>query len=254
MSTALPHDAAGDGRVIVLLHAGVADRRMWAGHLEPLAAAGNRVVAVDLPEFGEAETGELAPWDAVLETLDALEIEHAVLVGSSFGGGVALRAAALAPAKVSALVLVSARPFDAEPSPRLAAAWSAEEAALARGDLDAAVQAVVEAWTLPDAPSALRDQIAEMQRRAYALQLDVSEPEVDDPLAGPSDLGRLGELPVLILVGEHDMPDFSEAAAELAALLPHAERATIPGAGHLAPLEAPETFRERLLAFLNRTG
>jgi pimeloyl-ACP methyl ester carboxylesterase len=254
MSRALPHDAAGDGPEIVLLHAGVADRRMWTEHLEPLAAAGRRAVAVDLPEFGEAENGDLAPWDAVLETLDALGIERAVLVGNSFGGGVALRAAAVAPAAVSALVLVSARPFDAEPSPRLAAAWSAEEAALERGDVDAAVQAVLDAWTLPDAPPGLRDQIAAMQRRAYALQLEVGEPELTDPLAGPGDLHRLGELPVLILTGEHDMPDFTEAAVELATVLPHAERETIRGAGHLAPLETPDAFRERLLAFLATAG
>lgn len=253
MTPALPHDLTGQGPAIMLLHAGVADRRMWAEHLAPLAAAGHRVLAVDLPEFGEAESGETAPWNAVLETLEALEIERAVLVGNSFGGGVAVRVTALAPDRVSALVLVSARPFDAEPSPQLAAAWSAEEAALERGDVDAAVEAVLDAWTRPDAPAALRERIAVMQRRAYVLQLGVSEPALDDPLSGPADLAGI-LTPTLVLTGEHDMPDFAGAAAELASALPHAERTTIAGAGHLAPLEAPEAFRERLLAFLGKLG
>ena len=253
MSPALPHDAVGDGAPIVLLHAGVADRRMWAEHLEPLAAAGYRVVAVDLPGFGEAPMAATSPWDAVLETLDALSVDQAVLVGNSFGGAVALRAAALAPQRVSALVLISARPFDAEPSEQLAAAWEAEEAALENNDVESATAAVVAAWTRPDAPADLCERIAVMQRRAFELQLDVHETEVADPLEGPEDLSGL-EIPTLIATGEHDMPDFADAADVLERALPRAERTTLAGAGHLAPLETPERFRELLLGFLARSA
>lgn len=252
MTPALPHDSAGQGKgqAVMLLHAGVADRRMWAQHLAPLAAAGHHAVAVDLPEFGEAQDSDLAPWDAVLQTLDALGIDQAVLVGNSFGGGVALRAAAVSPDRVSALVLVSARPFNAEPSPRLAVAWAAEEDALERGDIDAAIESVVDTWTLPDAPVALRDQVAVMQRRAYELQLGVPEPELSDPLSTPAELAAL-RIPTLVLTGEHDMPDFTAAAAELVTVLPQAEPATIAGAGHLAPLETPDEFRDLVLGFLS---
>lgn len=45
----LPYSEFGDGSAMLLLHAGIADRRMWDEHLEPLAEAGHRVVAVDLP-------------------------------------------------------------------------------------------------------------------------------------------------------------------------------------------------------------
>src|SRR4051812_34752698 len=143
---------------------------MWCEHLEPLAAAGHRVVAVDLPGFGEAPVapGDRPPWAGVLETMDALSIERAALIGSSFGGAVALRAAVVAPGRVSALALVSAPAPGVEPSPELEAAWAAEEAALERGDVEAAVAEVVGFWTLPGAPQALRDRVAEMQRRAYA--------------------------------------------------------------------------------------
>jgi pimeloyl-ACP methyl ester carboxylesterase len=247
----LPFDQVGEGTPIVLLHAGVADRRMWTEHLEPLSRAGYQAVAVDLPGFGEAPMTAVSPWDAVLAMMDELGVARAVLVGNSFGGGMALRAAAIAPDRVVALVLVSARPFDAPPSPQLAAAWEAEETALERGDVRAATQAVVEAWTQPGAPRSLRDGVAAMQRRAFELQLDVHETEVADPLAGPDDLGAV-TMPTLVAAGEYDMPDFLEAAAELARALPNAERVTIEGAGHLAPLETPEAFREALSDFLTR--
>jgi pimeloyl-ACP methyl ester carboxylesterase len=249
----LPHDEAGSGPAVVLLHAGIADRTMWAEHLEPLAQAGYRVVALDLSGFGEAAVaaGEQAPWIDVLATMDAAEIHEAVLVGNSFGGAVALRAAAVAPERVSALALISAPAPGVEPSPELEAAWAAEESALERGDLDAAVAAVLDTWTLPDAPSQLRERIATMQRRAYELQSDAEEAsEAEDPLDDdPEALSRLN-IPVLVAVGDQDKQDFRHGADVLAETLPNARLAVIEGAGHLAPLETPESFRELLLEFL----
>jgi pimeloyl-ACP methyl ester carboxylesterase len=52
------------------------------------------------------------------------------------------------------------------------------------------------------------------------------------------------------MVGEHDMTDFHQAAAELARLLDAGEPVVIAGAGHLAPLETPAAFRDSLLGFL----
>jgi pimeloyl-ACP methyl ester carboxylesterase len=236
----LPHDDVGSGPAVVLLHAGVADRTMWAEHLQPLADAGRRIVAVDLPGFGEApEPPLLQPWDDVLETMDALGVERATLVGNSFGAAVALRVAALAPERVAALVLVSPPPREWDPSPQLQAAWDAEEAALKRGDVDGAAAAVAEAW----APARLRERVAAMQRRALETQMAAGEPEeAPDPLEGR----RLEPVPAVIAVGEHDMPDFHAAAEAWGAELPHARRVTIAGAGHLAPLEQPEAFRELL--------
>jgi len=187
-------EATGPGSAVVLLHAGIADRTMWAQHLRPLADAGYRAIAMDLPNFGEAVAdSELTPWSDVLETMDALGVDRAALVGNSFGGAVALSVAVIAPRRVGALVLVSAPPPGLEPSPELTAAWEAEESALERDDLDGAVAAVVDAWTQPDAPPELRDQVARMQRRALELQTAAGEMgELEDPVeADPAALGRL---------------------------------------------------------------
>ena len=128
----------------------------------------------------------------------------------------------------------------------------AEESALERGDVEAAVAAVVDAWTLPDASAQLRERVARMQRRAFELQLAADEstegldPVEDDPA------GTLAQirLPVLVAAGERDMPDFRDGAEVLAAQLPDARRVDIAGAGHLAPLEQPDAFRELLLGYL----
>jgi pimeloyl-ACP methyl ester carboxylesterase len=250
----LPHDELGAGPAVVLLHAGVADRRMWADLLPSIAAAGYRVVAVDLPGFGDATDPGSTPHAAVLETMDALHIERAALIGNSFGGAVALRVAVAAPDRVSALALVSAPAPGVEPSAELEAAWEAEESALERGDVDGAVGAVVDAWTLPDAPRALRDRIAEMQRRALELQAAAGDPPpADDPLEPDSSALSTLNIPALIAVGELDMTDFQAGGEALARQLRQARLVVIPGAGHLAPLEQPEAFRQLIVEYLNET-
>ena len=253
----LPYTEAGSGEAVILLHAGIADRTMWDEHLGWLAQAGFRAIAVDLPGFGEAPAppGQNADWEDVLRTLRDLDLERAAIVGNSFGAAVALRVAAVAPAAVEAMALISPPIPGLEPSPRLRAAWEAEEAALEAGDVEAAVNAVVEAWTLPDAPDALRQRVAAMQRRAFELQLAAPDAsEAPDPLEGhPEVLERLA-VRTLTAAGEHDMRDFIEGAQQLAQTLPDARYVTIAGAGHLAPLEAPEAFEALLLEFLGGAG
>ena len=195
---------------------------MWDDHLEPFAAAGYRVVAPDLV------TGD-APWADVVETLDALGIDRAALVGNSFGAAVALQLAAVAPERVSALVLVSCPPLAGTPSAQLRAVWDAEEAALERGDLDGAVQAMVDAWLLPDAPAALRERVGSMHRRVFEQHLAAGEPdEAEDPLdADPAVIERL-ELPALVAAGEHDMADFRLASLDLASRCPRGTTRSSP--------------------------
>ncbi|HYZ82526.1 MAG TPA: alpha/beta hydrolase [Solirubrobacteraceae bacterium] len=244
----LPFDQAGEGPAVVLLHAGVADRTMWAEHLQPLAREGFRVLAFDLPGFGEAGVtpGEQAPWLDVLQAMDAAGIERAALVGNSYGGAVALRVAAVAPERVWALVLVSTPAPGLEPSEELEAAWELEEAALERGDLDAAVAAVADTWAQP---GPVRERVAEMQRRAFAVQADADVSEAPDPVEDLAALEQL-DVPALVTAGELDMSDFLEGARRLAEALPSARHVVIEGAGHLAPLEAPDAFRELVLAEL----
>jgi pimeloyl-ACP methyl ester carboxylesterase len=227
---------------------------MWDEHLEPLAAAGHRVVAVDLPGFGDAavEREPVAHWEDVVETMDGLGIERASLVGSSFGAQVALRVAAVHPERVSSLALFSTADVpEPDPSPELLAAWEAEEEAVEAGDFDSAVEAVVSAWVRPEASAEVRGRVAAMQRRNYRLH--ASEQELDlapDPLEENPALVAAIDCPVLLAAGAEDLVDFRNAVAELEAKLPRARTAVIPGCGHLAPLEAPDEFRRLVLESL----
>ena len=88
----LSHDVSGEGPVLVLLHSGVCDRRMWDAQWPVLIDAGYRLVRCDFRGFGATPVADRPYNDAedVLELLDALGIGRAALVASSYGGTVAL--------------------------------------------------------------------------------------------------------------------------------------------------------------------
>jgi pimeloyl-ACP methyl ester carboxylesterase len=94
-----------------------------------------------------------------------------------------------------------------------------------------------------------------MQRRAFEVQTAAGAvTETQDPIEkDPGAVGRLA-IPALVAAGELDMPDFRFGAETLAQSLRRARVAVIAGAGHLAPLEQPEAFRELLLRFLGESA
>lgn len=236
----LPHDEAGSGQTVVLLHARPTDRRMWREHLPLLASAGYRAIAVDLPGYGEAVLGErheTPPAEDVLATLDDLGVGRFFLAGNSLGALVGLQTAVAAPERVDGLLLIGYRRHDQPPSALLNRAWERERQALDADDLDGAVQAGVDAWLSPQAPSRTRAHVAEMLRGNLLLRRAQGEPpRAPDPTAAALQqlTGR-----VTVAVGEQDIPDFHTGGQALAEAVGAAQLVVVPGAAHLVPLDQP---------------
>ena len=231
------------------MHAGIADRRMWAPQVEALAAAGHDVAAPDLPGYGEAplEPGTIAYVDHVAALLD----EPAAVVGASFGGSVALELALARPELVERLALVGSSIRGWTWSEAADASFAEEEALLEAGDLAGAARQQAELWLGPAASPAVRELTEAMTLRTYELQLPL-DGQVAAAWPEPSAFERLREVaaPTLVVVGEQDAPDIREAAARLAAEIPEARLETIAGAGHLPSLERPDELNRLLLDFL----
>jgi pimeloyl-ACP methyl ester carboxylesterase len=243
--------AAGDGVPIVLLHAGVADRRMWDPQWDAVSAE-RAAVRIDLRGFGdsvERPDGLLSHVDDVVATLAGLGIERCHLVGASLGAGVAVEVALTAPDLVRSLLLAPpGGSLLAELTDDLRAFFAAERAALGAGDLDAAVEANIATWVAgpgretEQVKPEFQDCVRRMQRRAFDLTAswtDVDEDELDPPA-----LDRLAEVtaPVLVLLGGHDLDTTKDAADRLCAGLPHARRVDWPDVAHLPSMEQPERF------------
>jgi 3-oxoadipate enol-lactonase len=250
-----PAPAAGWGSSVLLVHAGIADRRMWDDQVRPFAEAGWTVIRPDLPGFGETPPPDrpVALWAALRDLLDHLGVEQAAVVGASLGGRAAVDLALAAPDRVRALVLVGSglagHPFQ---EPALFELWDRSEGAIERGDHLEAARVELDTWVvgMDRDPSAVTPEV---RRRVEAMLLAAyahGEADLEEP--DPPAAGRLGEVaaPALVLVGEHDRPDIHAMADALAAGIPRAERVLLAGTAHLPNLERPEEFNRVVLEFL----
>jgi pimeloyl-ACP methyl ester carboxylesterase len=172
------------------------------------------------------------------------------------GGAVALNLALERPDRVTALVLADAAVHGYRDwSDEMRAFGDAEDAALARGDLEAAVALNVRMWVDRPGRRGVRPElcnlVARMQRRAFERQLAC--PEADEQTLEPMAFDRLEEVDAsaLVLCGAEDAPDFLTLTDRLRTQLPRARPATIPGAAHLPSLERSGAFNAALTAFLD---
>lgn len=250
-------EVAGEGFPLVLLHAGVADSRMWDPQMAALAEQ-YRVVRFDLRGFGRTMVppAQFSHHDDVAALLNFLEIEPVYLIGASFGGAVALDFSLAYPGRVKALVLSAPALGGYEPtSLDMQRFLAKEEAALDRGDVAAATELNLRMWvdglyrSPADVDPALREQVREMQLQAFSLPI----PEgAEDVALKPPAVERLAEIhaPTLVIAGEQDVPEFLKISEIIARGITGAKKVIIPGVAHLPGLEKPEIFNQLILNFL----
>ncbi len=247
------HD--GGGVPIVLIHAFPFDHRMWVPAAEALPET-VRAVAVDLPGQGYSEFGSIPPRldlvaDAVYQTLQAVGIANAIVVGASMGGYVALGVAERHPGFVSGLGLVDTKSTADTAQARANRLRIAREMEMGQslqpvlampGQLLGATSLktrrhllpTLDAWVHGQAPRGL----------AWALRM----------MAGRADrthvLAQFGG-PAAIVVGEEDQVTPLTDAEHMLAAAADGALTVVPGAGHLSALETPREVAAAL-ALLHR--
>jgi pimeloyl-ACP methyl ester carboxylesterase len=253
-------DDAGSGHPLLIVHAGIVDRRMWDPVWDVLAAR-YRVIRPDLRGFGEspASLEPFTNWSDLAGLLRALGATPAHVIGVSMGGGASLELTLAEPGLVDRLVLVAPGLAGWDWAPQLKADWEAEEAAWQRGDRDEVAWANVRTWLDGpvrggEAPQELRQAVFDMYRPA--LELQAVEGAMDSESLEPGPAGRLGEVavPTLIVVGEFDQPDMMTIGAHLAKEIAGGRLAVMEGVAHLPPMEAPQAFLALVGEFLAETG
>ena len=251
----------GERPPVVLLHAGVADRRSWTGVAEPLAALGADVIAYDRRGFGEtaARSQDFRHLDDLLVVLDATAAERpAWLVGNSQGGLIALDLALSAPERVAGLVLLAPAvsgapdPGDHDLDAATLRLSDAIDAAYEAGHADELNRLEVALWL--DGPAGPEGRVGGPAR---ALALDMNAIALRSPVpddAGTSGLdawSRLEEIlvPATLAWGELDLPIIIDRCRELADRLPELrDTRVIQGTAHLPTLEQPQVVADLIAA------
>jgi pimeloyl-ACP methyl ester carboxylesterase len=252
----LYYEIAGDGEPLVLNHAGIADGRMWDGHLGAFARR-YRVIRYDMRGFGRSAMveGPFSHHEDLHALLDSLAIGRAFFVGCSMGGRTIIDFALEHLERVCALVLVGAAVSGFEVGGDPPEQWEELVAADNAGDLERISELEVQIWV--DGPyrgpdqvdQGVRDLVREMN--LIALKNEASGMGYERVLEPPA-VNRLAEIqvPTLIIVGDRDRPEIIEAADLLERSIPQARRAVIPGTAHLPNMEKPQEFNRFVLEFL----
>jgi pimeloyl-ACP methyl ester carboxylesterase len=238
-----------------MLHGQPGSHSDWQ-QLAALLPADLRVLAPDRPGYGTSPypAGDFAHnARAVLAEMDAADIERAVVVGHSYGGGVALSVARMAPGRVEALVLL------ASVGPGCLTGWDRLLAAPVAGE----VCAVTAWWLTPWLARARLAAISQLRGRPIAVGEYVNwhiwasahfdrgalwrtflteqralVGELPDLAASLADVRQ----PVLLLADPQDTLIPAETTYQLAAALPDARIELVRDIGHHLPLRgAAET-------------
>ena len=248
-------ERSGTGFPLLLIHAGIADSRMWEPQVKAFANQFD-MIRPDMRGFGDSELPP-TPYSIVADSialLDHLKIDRAHVVGCSMGGTFAIDLALEHPDRVEKLVLVAAGISGSNLGKADADLFSDIEAADKAGDMEAVNRAEVRLWVdgprRPEgaAPTHVRDLVLDMNGRSLHTDWASAEYQPLDPPA----IGRLMEIasPTLVIVGDQDLPHASANADLIISNVPGSRTVIIKDAAHLPNLERPEEFNRVLLDFL----
>jgi 3-oxoadipate enol-lactonase len=263
----LYYEVEGEGGAsmgIVFIHACICDHSMWDAQM-PAFTQKYRVLRFDQRGHGASRTQdtEYSGRQDLLDLMNHVGIDRAVLIGCSCGGQLALDMALAHPDRVSAVVSVCGGLSGQENIPGLVEAWmksdegkyfmSLEELVEAK-KFDEVSERETHAWVngIPQAKgrasAALYQRVLKTVRANYDRQDGKAKATPLDP---PAAL-RLAEVavPVLFVLGDLDADETHWVADAIVAGVPSARKAVFEDAAHLPSMEQPHRFNKMVLAFL----
>ncbi len=258
----ISYEEAGQGPPIVLLHEGIADKRMWNREF-PVLARVHRVVRYDLRGYGRSTPATMAysPVGDLVALLDHLHVQRPLIIGPSVGGKIALDLVLAHPDRASALLLIapgySGMDYDQVPGGK--ATFERDETlskaaadAWAAGKPEEAAEHLRQLWASSLTGSAL--ELFRTMVRDNAVEIFEERSGRHETLAGAPAAARLNEihLPTRILVGDRDNPIMPHASRFLAQGIAGAELQVVPGADHLLNLSRPDAFDTALRGLVER--
>ncbi|WP_238304895.1 MULTISPECIES: alpha/beta fold hydrolase [Mycobacterium] len=248
----------GDGPAVVLISGFGLDHELWDRQVRVLTGRGFRVLCVDQRGHGFSDN-PLDGYDIdrlaadLVAALTRLDVGNATVVGHSFGGQVAFRAAATAPELCTALVLVGSNgvrasrsdefPFGGPPEPLLAGMQAEEHA----NRVGSRYRTIATAFAHEPDPRTV-DWLVRCSLRmpSWAATACYRSLLTTDLLA---DIPRIDQ-PVLQVIGTNDPVHSAKGARWLQQQLKNATLVEIPDCGHYPMLEAPDAFESALLQFV----
>ena len=250
------YEVEGEGEPVVLIHAGIANLRMWDEQV-PALIDRYRVIRYDTRGFGRTETEDVTFSNRtdIADLLDHLGESSAHMVGISRAGQIALDFAIESPERVRSLVVANGGVSGYEAPGTDPAVWAQAEKWWEAKDWKQLADWEADFWVNGEgqppnrANRAIHDRVHEWILTNYQAEKAEGQPQVLEPPAA----GRLKELrqPLLVIIGTLDESSTQAACRFLAESVPGARLEIFEGAAHMLNLEQPERFNRLLRAFLD---
>lgn len=259
----LYYEALGEGETILLIHAGVADHRMWDDQFY-LFGIDRRVIRYDTRGFGKSRTEntEFSNRQDVVDLMSHIGCEKAHIIGVSRGGQIAVDFAVEFPDRVLSLVPTAAglSGFDYDMSkidPAEIERCEYVESFGAKGDYDTAAELESAYWCdgplQPEGrcPAHVRAKVRQMILDNFARKDGEAKAIPLDPPAAP----RLGTIavPTLVVIGKYDETICQVMGDYTAENIPGARKIVMPGA-HMLTMELPVEFNAAVMEFISAAG
>lgn len=255
----LYYEVAGEGHPLLLIHAGIADHRMWDDQWEEFSSR-YRVIRYDTRGYGDTPVldRDYSNRQDIHDLLTHLGVHKTYIIGVSRGGTIATDFTLEHPEVVEALVLVGAGvgglTNEAGPTAEELQAFEEMEEAEAKEDWERVADIDVRVWVdgfgrlEGQADPKVREKVRQMCLDTYRKPYGSGQPIVLDPPAA----GRLAEIkvPTLVLVGEYDTSGAHASADAFASGIAGARKVVIEGTAHVPNMEKPEEFTRLVLDFL----
>jgi pimeloyl-ACP methyl ester carboxylesterase len=253
-------EAHGEGEPLVLSPGYCQTHENFRAQVEPLVAAGYRVVLWDYRGHGESEAPADEAAYSMAQVVDdlgrvlawAAPGQPAVVGGLSFGGLASQHYALRFPEAVTALLLIASGP--GFKNQKAQAGWEAQVGRIAERLEQVGFEGYTSGRAAPNAIG-LRPELpaAIAAGRAIEAQDPHGVARFGRRVAGPApstieSLGRL-DVPALVLVGALDNA-YLRAAEVMKAKLPRAQHVVIPDAGHCVNIEESKAFNRAVIDFL----
>lgn len=257
-------EAGVGGRPLLMVHGFTGAKEDFGDWWERLAERGWHVVAPDLRGHGASdhpprtEDYTVGLFEAdLLALVDDLGWDRFVLLGHSMGGMIGQVVAIEHPGRIDGLVLM-----DTVAGPPSGSSMAVTMFVMRLGLRAARVNAFARLLRKPPpgSPESVRRLYAErpgyvdwLRAKVLASSLTMAKAMSAELPKGPDRLPALAALdvPVLVMVGEHDMPGFVEGSQAMADEIPGASFALLEGAAHNPQLETPEAWWAALTRFLD---
>jgi pimeloyl-ACP methyl ester carboxylesterase len=252
-------DGSSEHPALLLIHAGIANLRMWDPQIEALARE-HFVVRFDTRGYGLSETQnvDFSNRADALAILDHLDILKATFIGCSRGGSIALDIALESPGRARGLVMVGSGPSgfpEVELTEREDELFDGLDAAYETGDWTMLNRLEAALWDF----GPLRSE-ADLDPAFVDLAYALNAPNIAHADAEPTPIPldppayeRVADIavPALIVVGDHDITPALAQYEYLLSTIPDADGCRFPDAAHIPSVEQPAEFERVLLNWLD---